>query len=476
MGSTHDRIITWLETATTAIHKPPHTIPETVASRQQSKQAQKRPREVEASFPSPPASQRESAASNSRFYSSHHVDMPPETPKKRRLDGNTEADETSVINLDDATPRAPTYSRSQSSIASSTTPSLASNEESLASGQSSPSKIFSALSLKPEGIDLKTLDLDDPNISHPLSELLADMEKIARGKHVVPSGFKADIEQRAQTIRSFTAFEPGVFMLDGGHPNLTEPRMQGSQETTNDNGLDCSLHDILRIVNDAKECHGLDYDEAGWNSLVHSPLLHLIHHGHRSRGGQLDGFSPCTSARITPVYRIKNISGKQVDYVLFLDPEQDESLEGASQAILNLRKQIPENSINHTSYAPLLRRPISISIETKRSGGHQTKAKLQMSIWQSAQWKLLADLAGPYLSELPFIPGVVIEGHEWKFVATTNLQGKTTLWTDQTFGTTKTALGTFQIIAGVNRLRRWSRDVFWPWYKSRALQPGLATG
>jgi hypothetical protein len=61
----------------------------------------------------------------------------------------------------------------------------------------------------------------------------------------------------------------------------------------------------------------------------------------------------------------------------------------------------------------------------KCSGGRQIKAKLQMSIWQSPQWKLLADLAGPYLSELLFIPGVVIEGHEWKFVAITYLQGKT---------------------------------------------------
>lgn len=48
-----------------------------------------------------------------------------------------------------------------------------------------------------------------------------------------------------------------------------------------------------------------------------------------------------------------------------------------------------------------------------------------MGVWQAAQWKLLGELAGEAISELEMIPGVVVEGHEWKFVATTNLGGKT---------------------------------------------------
>lgn len=48
-----------------------------------------------------------------------------------------------------------------------------------------------------------------------------------------------------------------------------------------------------------------------------------------------------------------------------------------------------------------------------------------MGVWQAAQWKMLRELAGEAISELEMIPGVIVEGHEWRFVATTNVNGKT---------------------------------------------------
>jgi hypothetical protein len=44
-----------------------------------------------------------------------------------------------------------------------------------------------------------------------------------------------------------------------------------------------------------------------------------------------------------------------------------------------------------------------------------------------------------------------------------------TLWTECSIGSTATLLGTFAIAAGINHLRLWTRDVFWPWYKVKAL-------
>lgn len=85
-----------------------------------------------------------------------------------------------------------------------------------------------------------------------------------------------EILDLATTMRSLAAFEDNVFDNAPGE----------GQE------LDFDLHDIFRVVNDAKECQILEYDEAGWNSIVHTPLLHLAHYGHGFRGSQLDGFTP----------------------------------------------------------------------------------------------------------------------------------------------------------------------------------------
>lgn len=104
---------------------------------------------------------------------------------------------------------------------------------------------------------------------------------------------------------------------------------------------------------------------------------------------------------------------------------QDREIANSDQLVRDIRNMTPENSVNHTSYSPLLCRPITVSIETKGDGGSHKKANLQIGIWQSAQWRFLTDVAGSRARDFAFIPGIVVEGHEWKLVATTNDGGKT---------------------------------------------------
>ncbi|KAI8710914.1 hypothetical protein NCS52_01520100 [Fusarium sp. LHS14.1] len=130
-----------------------------------------------------------------------------------------------------------------------------------------------------------------------------------------------------------------------------------------------------------------------------------------------------------------------------------------------LQDSAVENSINHTAFDPLRSFPICLSVETKKYGGDLKKADLQLCSWQAAQWTMLASQAGDAISRLPFLPGIIVQGHEWKFVATTRRNEETELWASASFGSTMTSLGVLQIMTGLNRLRRWSIEVFWPWYK-----------
>ncbi len=144
----------------------------------------------------------------------------------------------------------------------------------------------------------------------------------------------------------------------------------------------------------------------------------------------------------------------------------------AAGAIHSLRRSLQCGVINHTDFLPLRRRPIVISIETKKRGGDQEEAELQIGTWHAAQWKWLSRLsadAGGSLEALPFLPALVVNGHEWSFAATTRDQQRTILWLDRSFGSTTSALGVYKIVWGLQRLARWAEDTYWPWFKANIL-------
>lgn len=161
--------------------------------------------------------------------------------------------------------------------------------------------------------------------------------------------------------------------------------------------------------------------------------------------------------------------------------------EVAKSAVQEIRSDLDPNVISHTDFTPLRSRPIAVSVETKRRGtGQPAEADLQMGIWYVAQWKLLSELVikqkhsagraeGVQVDEkacldgLSFLPGIVVNGHIWSFVATTREDRKTILWQERCFGDSSNAPGVYKIIAGIQRLARWSRDIYWPWYRESVL-------
>ncbi|KAK7397872.1 hypothetical protein QQX98_012761 [Neonectria punicea] len=155
-------------------------------------------------------------------------------------------------------------------------------------------------------------------------------------------------------------------------------------------------------------------------------------------------------------------------------------------------------SVNHTDFIVTQERPLLISIETKKSSVHGDKAQLQMGVWHAAQWSFLRWAVGQNflrqrqaqglntpsteekrrahkamklaaLARLGFIPGIIVQGHRWHLVLSTYEDGKTTLWAELEFGSTKGLLDIYAVVAGVRELTAWGRDSYLPWFKENVL-------
>ncbi|KAK1761711.1 hypothetical protein QBC33DRAFT_553411 [Phialemonium atrogriseum] len=328
------------------------------------------------------------------------------------------------------------------------------------SGRSSPTKRMAAMELNLDGLESRTLSLTNPDLPNALADLLSEMEVCSTGAGVVSRSRKDEIDAQASTDRSFAVFRDFMF---------------GIPEARDRFGTTPTVPDVQWILEEARECQDTIQSESGWNMAVHFPLLQKAIYGCQRRK-QLVGTAPCTTAKIINQYLPSASPTKMVDFSLFLAPDSapiSAANTAALQAIQSLRRVLPCNVINHTDFPPLRNRPIALSIETKRrGGGEQQEADLQIGIWHAAQWKFLSRLvsdAGGDLDTLPFLPAIIVRGHEWSFAATTREGQKTVLWLERNFGSTTNALGVYSIVWGLQRLAAWAEHVYWPWFKQNAL-------
>ncbi|RSL92416.1 hypothetical protein CEP52_013833 [Fusarium oligoseptatum] len=370
--------------------------------------------------------------------------MTPETPGKRKAG--------EIVTIDDETPRPTKIASNASSI-----PDL-SSQSSQRSGRSSPVKNFPIQGIGTHSLTCRTLNPNQRDMPPALLTLLGEIADIEMCWGFIPAYLQPEIAKRSQSDRSLQRLRPFAYIPSDD--SSVEP-----QDPASAPGL---LSAVESIVDQAGRCQTLGFDETGWNHLVHSPLLHAALNEKWWPGNSLTEYSPCMNASVTARFHRFLIPSTKVDYVLHINPALDLDA-SADAAVQQLRDSVVENSINHTAFDPLRSYPICLSIETKKYGGDLKKADLQLCSWQAAQWTLLSDQAGDAISRLPFLPGIIVQGHEWKFVVTTRKNEETTLWASASFGSTMTSLGVLQIMAGLSRLRGWSTEVFWPWYKEYVL-------
>ncbi|CAF3544812.1 unnamed protein product [Fusarium graminearum] len=114
---------------------------------------------------------------------------------------------------------------------------------------------------------------------------------------------------------------------------------------------------------------------------------------------------------------------------------------------------------------------IGLSIKSQELyGDDPVGSEMHLAAWHAAQWRFLKGLAGDNIKDLGFLPGIIIEGHEWKFVATTWKKGKTKLFSSLSLGSTTTELGVYRIFASLKVLGKWVMLFFWPWYREYCLK------
>ncbi|KAL2802427.1 hypothetical protein BJX63DRAFT_437878 [Aspergillus granulosus] len=366
---------------------------------------------------------------------------------------------------DGDTPKASSSRRTVASLqpasAATTFPVLESQceQSSRTSGRSSPSKRMAALELYSEGVESRVLSLTDPNLPAPLAELLVELEKCSLGVGVISSDLRAEIDEQAKQNPSLCIYLDYMFADSADRDRI---------------GPTPSLTDVAILVEEAEECQAAMQSEAGWNAMVHYPLLYKAIYGQR-RQNQLVGFSLCTTAKVIREYLPVHSLAKMVDFCVCVHPDVDKI---AFEAIKSLRLELPFNVINHTDFLPLRGRPIAISIGTKRRySEHLATAELQLGTWHAAQWRLLEDLVtrcGGSFDGLPFLPAIIVHGHYWSFAATTRQQQTTVLWLEKCFGSTSSLLGVYRTVWGLQRLAKWVAEVYWPWFRKNAL--GVSTG
>ncbi|KAI1358571.1 hypothetical protein F5Y08DRAFT_111441 [Xylaria arbuscula] len=354
--------------------------------------------------------------------------------------------------------------------------------------RTSPTKRLAKLEVAENPVLVKQISRKDPSMPKELKSMLEQLDGFQNRTGIVPMYLATEIHDRAKFDDDFYNFMPFTFGDDTVYPSQSNPPL--------------SLRQILKVFESAKECLNEDHAEATWNTLVHWPVFELAlgsigdvselaraNDSLTKKGSAEDGADqqgheqqsqepqhqkshvkaqvyvrgmPCSAARLIG----RHHGSKMVDYCIFVEPGGRDCAK-----IDELREGQPY--INHTDYHALRRRPIVLSAESKKPGEGFRNAQLQLSVWQAAQWssllRLAADGSEGMSTMIPFLPALIIQGHDWYFAATTRSDDNTVLWIKQPVGSTESVLGIFQVIRGLRHIASWTRETYWPWYKQSVL-------
>ncbi|KAF5026434.1 hypothetical protein F66182_1499 [Fusarium sp. NRRL 66182] len=401
------------------------------------------------------------------------------SPAKRRAT-DTQPGFCDYDDLD--TPRAPRRkirpprSESGTSLASTQSQSQASEK----SGYSSPTKQLRALESHTRGVIPKELSVFY-NKPARLEALLDQIDISSAGIGILPTSQRTLMTQLDGAIY-------GDFKWTR-QPILSNLLYSDERDKL---GHTPPPETIQWILHEAGRCNSRGCSEADWNVGVHHRVLAAaLRPLQGPRRDQFFDFRLSTTASIIAEYHVASAS-KKVDFCMYIDANHDELAE-VLETIQTLRNILPLGMFNHANLSSLCDSPIAVSIETKKTGEGWENARLQMEVWMAAHWQflrklldlrrraanglsLMSETAGDLTAssdeawQLPdFMPGIIIQGHDWHLVITTPDGEKTIFWQKKNLGDTSSSKGIYKTIYNIQLLRKWAQEEYWTWLRELLL-------
>ncbi|KAG9494891.1 hypothetical protein J7337_013120 [Fusarium musae] len=335
------------------------------------------------------------------------------------------------------------------------------------SGASSPRKQLAVMALSSHGVETRAMS-DPSGLPPSLAEMRTKLLQFSRGRGILG-------ENGLESIQDETAAR-------ALHPDMAamyEDKEFCCSARRDELGVTPSPEDVVYILECAGDCLRMGRSEAAWNHEVHFPLLCLALRN-RSKGAfqRLVNVTSCSSASIIPDYRIRFAPDKKIDFCVYLDPHHDPNDSNIASTVDTVRARLPGLSINPTDDLSLLSNPIAIPIETKRPGEGLDTANLQVATFLTAHLTLLQRLVdagasvpvddgdtAPSVDDLGFLPGLIVQGNTWNFIAASRQDSRTIIWSETSLGSTGDIFGIYQIVASLQLLRRWVDTTYWPWLR-----------
>ncbi|KAK2468119.1 hypothetical protein H9L39_20341 [Fusarium oxysporum f. sp. albedinis] len=317
------------------------------------------------------------------------------------------------------------------------------------SSRSSPSRQIRNAEINQTGFRMGSFRLD--TYPESLNALRCELRDIGLGDGILPASLENELRHADSEIPRF-AFD----------------RDEATRAQTEAIATDLPPIDwVQALMKRADECELNRECEASWNGEIHAPILEQAFRINRFVSNGPVDFRYSQAAQIIHAYKPREASSKMVDFCIFYRPGKGSAEEQAIEDICQTR---PAQSINHTDLGDLCKRPIAISIETKRPNIERDNATLQIGTWQSAQWRSLRHNRSRSLRFIKFLPGIIVQGHDWQFVASIlDENGKSVLLKGVRLGGTESELAIYSLILGLRRLRRWILEDYWPTFVSDVL-------
>ncbi|EEY15914.1 conserved hypothetical protein [Verticillium alfalfae VaMs.102] len=229
----------------------------------------------------------------------------------------------------------------------------------------------------------------------------------------------------------------------------------------------------------ATECDEMNEPECVWSDEVYRPILSWVLRPNDNESGLVD-FRCSTSSRISRRFSPRTSTSKMVDFCTIFKPPTGSH---PARRIDEICRTRPGRSINHSDAGALCTYPVGLSLEFKSPGADVVKAMVQIGAWHAAQWRSLClDCPDSSTRAIEFLPGIIVQGHEWYFVATVPPQSPKaedtsplpfdhipTLYSRILMGSTEHTKGLCRIVAALRLLVTWLEERYWPAFKQQVL-------